>query len=201
MYFYDHGKKDQFHSFGGLQSSNRRRGRGGYRPFDLFHGRLPRQYTGFGGFGNGDAGHGGDCPAPWDGLQGSRDFVSGPAGARSGRGLEVVGVVSGFLFRVPSGAPVGCFTGFSHPNGPCDAQHRRSRRGPHSGLLLWFSWFRLVLCVRRPRRAVIACCRANSSFRVPSGPTGAFAGFASQNAARNPARRALEGRYTVSTKS
>ncbi len=34
-------------------------------------------------------------------------------------------------------------------------------------------------------------CRASSSFRVPSGPTGAFAGFASQNAARNPARHAL----------
>ncbi len=74
------------------------------------------------------------------------------------------------VFQTPAlrisqaGHPQGGFPGFFRPDGPCDAKHRQSRREPHSGLLLWFSLFRLVLCGRRPRRVVPACCRANSSF-------------------------------------
>ncbi len=64
------------------------------------------------------------------------------------------------------------------------------REAPPARRTRWVFYWGYPSLSRRPRRAVVASCRANSSFRVPSGPTGAFAGFASQNAARNPARRA-----------
>ncbi len=75
------------------------------------------------------------------------------------------------------------------------------RKAPPARRTRWVFYWGYSSLSRRPRRAVVACCRANSSFRVPLGTTGAFAGFASQNAARNPARHALEGKYPVSTMS
>ena len=64
--------------------------------------------------------------------------------------------------------PLGVLPGFLLRMAPA----MRSIAGPAGaplGLRLCFFLFSFALYVRRPRRAVPACCRANSSFRVPSG--------------------------------
>ncbi len=63
--------------------------------------------------------------------------------------------------------------GVFRPNGQYRVPGGTARPAHPLGVLLGLSRPYLG---RRPRRAVPSCCRANSSFRVPSGPTGAFAG-------------------------
>ena len=59
------------------------------------------------------------------------------------------------------------------------------REAPPVRRTRWVFYWGYPSLSRRPRRAVVASCRANSSFRVPSGT-------------RAPA---LKGKYTVSTMS
>ena len=64
--------------------------------------------------------------------------------------------------------------------------------GAPLGLLLWFFLFIFALYVRRPRRAVGTCFRANSSFRVPRGQCTFFSpGWPVERPMGAPARRAL----------
>ena len=76
----------------------------------------------------------------------------------------------------PRGAPVGCFAGvlFALVGGPAGLRPVllpvgiARPRADGDGFSPEWTVKRPV--GRRPRRAVPACCRANSSFRVPSGP-------------------------------